>query len=59
MIRGFKRLRAMAETDDHVIPGHDVQVMHRYAAPSPELEGIAVRLDEAPRGPIDLNQPTN
>lgn len=54
MIRGFKRLRAMAETDDHVIPGHDAQVMHRYAAPRPELEGIAVRLDEAPRLPIDL-----
>lgn len=52
MVRGFKRLRAMAETDDHVIPGHDAQVMQRYAAPSPELEGIAVRLDEAPLRPL-------
>ncbi|HSV83989.1 MAG TPA: N-acyl homoserine lactonase family protein [Ramlibacter sp.] len=51
MIRGFERLRAMAETDDHVIPGHDPHVMQRYAAPSPALEGIAVRLDEAPRQP--------
>ena len=53
MIRGFERLRAMAESDDHVIPGHDPQVMRRYAAPGPELEGIAVRLDEAPRRPLD------
>lgn len=49
MIRGFKRLRAMAESDDHVIPGHDPMVMQRYAPPSAELQGIAVRLDEAPR----------
>lgn len=53
MMRGYRRLRAMAESDDHVIPGHDPLVMHRYAAPHPDLEGIAVRLDEAPRYPIE------
>jgi glyoxylase-like metal-dependent hydrolase (beta-lactamase superfamily II) len=52
MLRGFERLRAMADSDDHVVPGHDPQVMDRYAAPSAVLEGIAVRLDEAPRRPL-------
>jgi len=46
----------MADSDDHVIPGHDPRVMQRYAAPSPGLEGIAVRLDEAPRQlPLSLS----
>jgi glyoxylase-like metal-dependent hydrolase (beta-lactamase superfamily II) len=49
MIRGFERIRELAESDDHVVPGHDAAVMRRYAAPSPQLEGIAVRLDDPPR----------
>lgn len=49
MLRGFERLRSMAESDDHVVPGHDPQVMHRYRAPSAELAGIVACLDEAPR----------
>jgi hypothetical protein len=31
----------------HIVPGHDPEVMRRYPAPWPELEGI-VRLDVAP-----------
>ena len=31
------------------MPGHDPLVRARYPAPSPELEGIAVRLDVDPR----------
>jgi glyoxylase-like metal-dependent hydrolase (beta-lactamase superfamily II) len=49
MIEGFDRLRELASSPDHVIPGHDPLVMERYGAPSPELEGIAVRLDRPPR----------
>ena len=30
-----------------VIPGHDAEVMKRYPASKPGLEGICVRLDEA------------
>ena len=44
------RLRALAESPGHIIPGHDPLVMVRYPAPSPALEGIAVRLDVPPRG---------
>ncbi len=49
MLEGHRRCRALASSDAHVVPGHDPLVMVRYPAPSKELEGIAVRLDEAPR----------
>lgn len=48
MLEGFRRLRKLASSDQHIVPGHDPQVMERYPAASPELEGIAVRLDLAP-----------
>lgn len=48
-VQGYRRLREMAPTPDHIVPGHDALVMHKYPAPSPALEGIAVRLDVPPR----------
>jgi len=48
MLEGFDKLRAAAPTAAHIVPGHDPAVMRRYRAPSPELEGIVVRLDQAP-----------
>ncbi len=45
----FDTARRLAASDDHIIPGHDPLVMQHYPAPSPELDGIAVRLDVAPR----------
>ncbi|MBN8925654.1 MAG: MBL fold hydrolase [Rhodospirillales bacterium 69-11] len=48
MLEAFDTLRAHAPTPQHIVPGHDPLVMRRYPAPSPALEGIAVRLDVAP-----------
>jgi glyoxylase-like metal-dependent hydrolase (beta-lactamase superfamily II) len=48
MVDGWRKLRALASSEQHVIPGHDPLVMQRYRAPRPELEGIAVRLDAEP-----------
>ncbi len=48
MLEGFDALMAQAPTPHHIVPGHDPLVMKRYPAPSPELEGIAVRLDVMP-----------
>jgi glyoxylase-like metal-dependent hydrolase (beta-lactamase superfamily II) len=48
MMEGFDRLEALAQSRRHVIPGHDPLVIRRYPALSPELEGIAVRLDLPP-----------
>ena len=49
MLEGFRRLRQLAESDAHIVPGHDPLVMKRYPAPSPDLDGIVARLDEAPK----------
>ncbi len=49
MVEGYRRLRELADDPRHVVPGHDPQVMRRYPAAGPGLEGIAVRLDAEPR----------
>jgi len=45
MVEGYRRMRDLAEWPTHIIPGHDPLVMERYPAVSPDLAGIAVRLD--------------
>jgi glyoxylase-like metal-dependent hydrolase (beta-lactamase superfamily II) len=45
MVDGYAKLRSLADSPAHIIPGHDPLVMQRYPAPSKALEGIAVRLD--------------
>jgi glyoxylase-like metal-dependent hydrolase (beta-lactamase superfamily II) len=45
MVQGYDRLRALADSPAHIIPGHDPLVLERYPAPSKALEGIAARLD--------------
>ncbi len=48
MIDGFGKMLGLADSDRHVIPGHDPLVMARYPAPEPGLEGIVARLDVDP-----------
>ncbi|MDP6707722.1 MAG: N-acyl homoserine lactonase family protein, partial [Alphaproteobacteria bacterium] len=48
MLEGYRRLRRLAPSDAHIVPGHDPEVLRRYPAPSPDLEGIVARLDVAP-----------
>jgi glyoxylase-like metal-dependent hydrolase (beta-lactamase superfamily II) len=48
MFQSFDRIGDIAESEAHVIPGHDPQVMQRYPAVASELNGIAVRLDATP-----------
>jgi glyoxylase-like metal-dependent hydrolase (beta-lactamase superfamily II) len=45
MVNGYRKLRALADSAERIIPGHDPLVLERYPAVSKELEGIAVRLD--------------
>jgi glyoxylase-like metal-dependent hydrolase (beta-lactamase superfamily II) len=49
MLEGYNLLYKLADSPDHIIPGHDPLVMKYYPAVSKELEGIAVRLDVAPK----------
>jgi len=45
MMEGWAKLRSLADSADHVIPGHDPMVLERYPAVSPALAGIVARLD--------------
>ena len=47
MLDGFARLRALAASDDHVVPGHDPLVLRRYPPSVRGRSGIA-RLDLPP-----------
>jgi glyoxylase-like metal-dependent hydrolase (beta-lactamase superfamily II) len=47
-LEGYDTLRRLADSPRHIVPGHDPLVMKRYPAVSPELDGIAVRLDVDP-----------
>lgn len=45
MMDGYERMRGLAASPEHIIPGHDPLVMQRYPAPERSLEGVVVRLD--------------
>ena len=45
MVEGYARLRALADSPAHIIPGHDPLVLARYPAPVKALQGIVARLD--------------
>jgi glyoxylase-like metal-dependent hydrolase (beta-lactamase superfamily II) len=47
-LEGYTTLRRLAESPRHVVPGHDPQVLDRYPAARPGLEGWIVRLDTDP-----------
>ncbi|HUI17120.1 MAG TPA: N-acyl homoserine lactonase family protein [Alphaproteobacteria bacterium] len=49
MLAGYGKLRRLASTPAHVVPGHDPLVMARYPAARKELDGIVVRLDAEPK----------
>jgi hypothetical protein len=48
MLEGFKLLDRLADSPEHIVPGHDPLVMKYYPAATDQSEGIAVRLDVAP-----------
>lgn len=48
MVAGWDRLRMLADSPEHIVPGHDPLVMKRYPAPDPSCEGVVVRLDVMP-----------
>jgi glyoxylase-like metal-dependent hydrolase (beta-lactamase superfamily II) len=45
MVEGYNRLRELADSPAHIIPGHDPLVLERYPAPSEGLHGVIARLD--------------
>ena len=49
-LEGYVTLRKLADSPDHIIPGHDPQVLEQYPAVGPSLENWIVRLDVQPKG---------
>ena len=47
-MNGLSLVHRLADSADHVIAGHDPAVMAMYPAVSPQLQGIALRLDVMP-----------
>jgi glyoxylase-like metal-dependent hydrolase (beta-lactamase superfamily II) len=48
VLEGYAKLRKLASSSQHIIPGHDPLVLHRYPAPRPGLEHGVARLDVEP-----------
>ncbi|WP_029005272.1 N-acyl homoserine lactonase family protein [Azorhizobium doebereinerae] len=48
MLRAHDRIRALADSDDHVLPAHDPLILQKYPAARPELEGFVLRFDAPP-----------
>ena len=48
MLEGYGKLRALASSPQHIIPGHDPLVLKRYPPAAAGLEGIVARLDAEP-----------
>ncbi len=49
VVAGYGKLKALAASDRHIIPGHDSKVLERYPAPTTALQGWIARLDVEPR----------
>lgn len=49
MLEGFATLRRLADSLQHIVPGHDPLVLQRYPAASSQLAGIVARLDFPPK----------
>jgi glyoxylase-like metal-dependent hydrolase (beta-lactamase superfamily II) len=47
-LESYQKVRAIAASSDHIVPGHDPLVMQLYPPARPDLDGIAVRLDLPP-----------
>jgi glyoxylase-like metal-dependent hydrolase (beta-lactamase superfamily II) len=50
MLEGYRLLYRLADSPDHIIPGHDPLVMKLYPPARPDLDGVVVRLDVPPSG---------
>jgi glyoxylase-like metal-dependent hydrolase (beta-lactamase superfamily II) len=51
-LEGYVTLRRLADSEDHIIPGHDPQVLALYPAAAPGLDDWIVRLDVEPAGRV-------
>ena len=48
MLEGYRIVHELADSPQHVVPGHDPDVLRRYPAHSKETQGWIARLDAVP-----------
>ncbi|MCU1361965.1 MAG: hypothetical protein JWN99_3254 [Ilumatobacteraceae bacterium] len=46
VLQAYRTVRQLADRPELVVPGHDPLVLQRFTPVSPDLDGIAVRLDQ-------------
>jgi glyoxylase-like metal-dependent hydrolase (beta-lactamase superfamily II) len=49
VLEGYRTIKRLAQSPDHIVPGHDPAVAQIYPAARPGLDGWVVRLDAEPR----------
>jgi hypothetical protein len=49
VLEGYSTIKRLADSLDHIVPGHDPAVVEKYPAAAPGLEKLVVRLDVPPR----------
>jgi glyoxylase-like metal-dependent hydrolase (beta-lactamase superfamily II) len=49
VLEGYERIKKLASSMAHIVPGHDPLVIERYPPARPELEDWVVRLDAEPQ----------
>jgi len=47
-VKGYAKLRKLAPSLKHIVPGHDPKVLERYPSPNAALKGWVARLDVEP-----------
>jgi glyoxylase-like metal-dependent hydrolase (beta-lactamase superfamily II) len=47
-LAGYDKLKKLASSPNHIIPGHDSKVLQRYPAPNQALRGWVAKLDVEP-----------
>lgn len=54
MVIGWDRMRALADSDNHIVPGHDPVVLLQYPPSSEEMKGSICALHAEPQFPTVL-----
>jgi glyoxylase-like metal-dependent hydrolase (beta-lactamase superfamily II) len=49
VLEGYATLKKLADSPEHIVPGHDPAVLDQYPAARPGLETLVVRLDVDPK----------
>ncbi len=49
MVDGYDTMRELAQSNHHIVPGHDPMVMQRYPSANDHTKDVVVRLDVEPK----------